>query len=363
MARAIFLFILFVHGLIHLMGFVKAFKLADIPQLTQPISKTNGLLWLLTTLLFVAAAALLFMKKDVWWMIALPAVVLSQILIALSWGDAKFGTIANLIALAGITLGWAAWDFNKMVAQELDVLLPKTQATPEMITEERIQSLPPIVQTWLRRSNALGKPRIQTVHLHQKGEMRTTPEGKWTPVEAEQYFTTDPPGFIWVADVEMMSFLHLAGRDKYKDGKGHMLIKALSLLPVADATGAETDQGTMLRYLAEIIWFPTAALSDYITWEQVDATSAKATMTYGDVTASGVFTFNQAGDMLYFEADRYYDRKEGATLERWHIENADYKEMNGIRIPVKSAVSWKLKEGDFTWYQLEITKIEYNFNR
>jgi hypothetical protein len=31
-------------------------------------------------------------------------------------------------------------------------------------------------------------------------------------------------------------------------------------------------------------------------------------------------------------------------------------------MPVKSEVTWKLKSGDYTWYKLEITEIEYNKN-
>ncbi len=32
----------------------------------------------------------------------------------------------------------------------------------------------------------------------------------------------------------------------------------------------EIHQGTLLRYLAETMWFPTAALNDYLTWEEMD---------------------------------------------------------------------------------------------
>ena len=39
--------LLTVHGLIHLMGFAKAFGYADLPQLSQPISREWGVLWLL----------------------------------------------------------------------------------------------------------------------------------------------------------------------------------------------------------------------------------------------------------------------------------------------------------------------------
>ena len=46
----------------------------------------------------------------------------------------------------------------------------------------------------------------------------------------------------------------------------------------------------MLRYLAETIWFPSVALSDYISWEKVDHYNAEATMSYGGVIASSILT-------------------------------------------------------------------------
>jgi hypothetical protein len=57
----VFAIVLVVHGLIHAIGFAKAFGLADLPELTQPISPLLGALWLLTALLFFVAAAALFL--------------------------------------------------------------------------------------------------------------------------------------------------------------------------------------------------------------------------------------------------------------------------------------------------------------
>ncbi len=362
MLRYLFAFILFAHGLIHLMGFVKAFKLADIQQLTQSISKPLGILWLVTAVLFIAAVALFLFQNNAWWMVAIPAVVLSQVLIFGAWQDAKFGTIANVIALLGIVVAIANWNFQTTAQQEKEALLSKAKSQTEIVTRDMLAGLPPIVQTWLERSNVIGKEKAQTVHLQQTGEMRTTPDGNWMSFSAEQYFTTNPPGFIWTVDMQMMPGVSFAGRDLYTEGKGHMLIKVLSLVPVANAKGAETDQGTLIRYLAEICWFPSAALSDYLTWEQLDSTSARATMRYGEVTASGVFYFAANGDMQSFEANRYYDRPEGATLERWHVETITTAELNGTRMPVQSEVTWKLADGDYTWLRLEITEISYNGN-
>lgn len=226
-----------------------------------------------------------------------------------------------------------------------------------------LTGLPRIVQNWIIHSNMVEKKMIGRLHLKQTGEMKTTSAGNWMPVEAEQYFSVENPGFLWIADIRVAPWIHLAGKDKYQDGKGHMFIQLFSLIPLADAKGKEIDQGNLLRYLAETVWFPSAALSGYIRWQGITATSARATMTYGGITASGVFEFNPAGDVRSFEAQRYYDRKEGATLETWLItvDPDSYREFEGIRIPRKSTVTWKLKTGDFTWLRLEITDVKYNF--
>ena len=359
--RILFALIVILHGLIHFLGFAKAFNYGRFKSLKEPISRPAGLIWLLATFLFLISGILCLFRGPAWWMWALPAMVLSQVVIFLAWKDARFGTIANVIVLAGVILGYASWDFRTMVKKELAAFLPVTSSSQNLLTEDALVSLPPVVQTWIRRAGAVGKPIPQTVHLKQTGQMRTTPGGNWMPVEAEQWFTPMRPGFFWAADVRAAPGFYLVGRDRYSEGKGHMLIKMLSLFPVADAKGPETDQGSMLRYLAETVWFPSGALHESIQWEQLDSSSAKATMNWGGITASGIFRFDAKGDPLSFEAKRYYDREEGATLEDWfiRIEPNGIREFGGIRIPSRSAVSWKLKEGDFNWFNLEITELEY----
>jgi prepilin signal peptidase PulO-like enzyme (type II secretory pathway) len=102
----VFAIVLVVHGLIHVLGFVKAFGLAELPQLTQPVSPSLGALWLLAALLFLAAAAALFVWPRGWWAIGACAIVVSMFLIVPSWTDAKFGALANLVALIGVVLGF-----------------------------------------------------------------------------------------------------------------------------------------------------------------------------------------------------------------------------------------------------------------
>jgi hypothetical protein len=47
----------------------------------------------------------------------------------------------------------------------------------------------------------------------------------------------------------MNSTLNVVGRDKFEDGKGEMIIKLISLIPVANAKNEEkVNQVTLQRY-------------------------------------------------------------------------------------------------------------------
>lgn len=356
MLRFVFVFLITIHGLIHLMGFAKAFEWAQLEQLSQDISRAKGLWWLAAALLIILGILSFLFRQAWWWIPGVLGAVVSQILIFSQWEDARIGTFPNLILLLIAILGFGAWQFKQAVRSDLkDFHLEQTHLK-EPIKMEALQGLPKPVQTWLQGAGIVGKESAQSIYLQQKGSMRTAPDGKWMQFEAEQWFRTENPGFLWYARVGMGSPVRLNGRDQLIEGQGKMQIKLFGLIPIVDATGPTIDQGTLVRYLAEMIWFPSAALEPYIHWEVMDENHARANLTVGEQKVSGVFTFNASGEVIDFEALRYYDRQGTASLETWHIDidPNSYQEFNGIRIPAKSEVSWQLKEGDFQWLKLEI---------
>jgi hypothetical protein len=359
--KTAFHIILLIHGLIHILGFVKSYHLADVPQLSLDIPKSLGNLWLICTILFLAVLILMIYNNPWWPFFAIAAVILSQILIVLSWQDAKFGTILNIIILLVSIPAMGKFQFEYMVQKEAKELLSNIpKKTDGKIDKDDLAHLPEIVQKWMENSGVVGKPKIVSVRLKQKGEMKTKPEGKWMPFTAEQYFDVENPAFVWVTDVTAFPGIHLSGRDKFNDGEGKMLIKLLSLIPVVDeGKNEKLNSGTMLRFLGEICWFPSAALNKYITWEEVGDNSATATFSLNHKKVSGLFTFSKNGELKSFEAERYYGAGEDAQKEIWLVEAMSYKEYEGVKIPNKSKVTWKLPDGDFNWLNLEITELEY----
>lgn len=139
-----------------------------------------------------------------------------------------------------------------------------------------------------------------------------------------------------------------------------MLIRLLPFITIADTTGDEMDQGTLVRYLNEIMWFPTAYLDDYIQWEPIDSSSAKTTITVEGLAASAILYFNEEGQMTDFVAKRYMSVEDDYSLETWSTPIEEYKEINGIMVPVKGEAVWKLSSGDFSYIRIEITNIEYD---
>jgi hypothetical protein len=176
------------------------------------------------------------------------------------------------------------------------------------------------------------------------------------PFVAQQFFNTTEHSFLWTSKLQMMPMLYLTGMDKLYQGQGQMKIKLLSLLEVVNEDpNHKINTATMIRYLAEMCWFPTAALSEEISWDEVDPHTARATFTLGSTSVSGLFKFNDDGDIASFEAMRYRDGGPNATQMLWVVTNTSYQHFDGMYLPNKSEVRWIDEDESFHWLTLEVT--------
>lgn len=353
-----------IHAIIHLFGFFKAFGISEFNAISQPISKTMGILWVFGFVFLVITIALLINQHEFWWVVAIIAVLMSQFLIINHWSDAKFGTITNVIMLFSILIGYSNFSFKTQLKTEQAALFDNSKLLhTQNVTMENLSDLPPIVQKWLTNSDIVNKPMTSNAYLVQELQLKMKPEqSEWTSGKAEQYVTVEPPAFHWSITTQMNSVLKITGRDKFEHGHGEMSIKMFSLIPVANAKDdKKVNQATLQRYLAEIVWFPSAALSSYITWEPLDDYSAKATMEYNGTVGSGEFHFDKDGNFIKFVTMRYQD-SDAIEPKEWTVIATKTEERHGVKIPVECEASWELDHGKWTWLTLQISDIQYNLN-
>ena len=230
-----------------------------------------------------------------------------------------------------------------------------------LITPDMLENLPEPVQRYMAYTGVVGKQSIDTARLKQVGRFRQGLERPWMPVTAEEFYTTNPPSLKWNARFKVAGLPLLRARDKYASGKVHMFGKLAGLITVFDVRGEKLDQATMIRYLNEIMWFPTAFLGDNITWEEVDAQSAQVTFSDGGKSVSGRMIIDDEGRLTNFTAMRYREIDGEFSLDPWSTPIIDYGERAGLNLPVRGQAVWNLPSGDLLYADLEITEVEYNY--
>jgi hypothetical protein len=265
-----------------------------------------------------------------------------------------------LIVLIVLIASYSVWSFNRQAGREIEALFMQPAAESSFIEPDMLNDLPAPVQRWLTYSGVVGREVIQTAYLKQTGEMKLNPDQeKWIKSEAEQSFNAIQPQFIWRVKTSMFG-LPVVGRDDYNDGQGKMLIKLVGLIPVVNLGGNQNlSESTMQRYLGEIIWFPTAALSPYITWEPIDDVSALAIMEYAGIKGTATFYFDQNGKPVRVLIPRYRDINDEEPTD-WEAEIIEVEQVNGLMIPVKVEASWLPEDEKFTWYRFSVHDVRYN---
>jgi hypothetical protein len=242
----------------------------------------------------------------------------------------------------------------------------KTSDTPKLgimssaITEADLAALPAPVRRYLVYTGVLGTPRIETVRLKYRGTFRLGVGKPWLSIEAAQVYTTNPPGFLWKARFKVAGLPFMIGTDTYKAGHSHMHGKLAGLFTVVDGRGDEVDQGTMVRYLQEMTWFPGAYLGTNITWTAVSDHAADVHFHDRGKHVTGRMYFDEVGRMLTFIARRYGEFDGKYSLNTWSTPTTEYGVFNGLRLPVTGQGVWQLPEGDLPYINVRVMEIEYN---
>jgi hypothetical protein len=274
--------------------------------------------------------------------------------------------LGGIVAACSMVLILSRDSFRRRIELQAFQLLTDASPAAAEITAASLQQLPGPVQRWLQAAGVVNRPAVTCVRLKQDGRLRLGAGKWWMPYTAQQYFSIDPPGFVWIVRASVLGIPLLSGFDELVKGRGRLQMRLAGGVKLVDATGSRIDQGELVRYLSEIIWFPAAALSSHIKWTAIDAVSASAAITVGDATASAVFHFNSEGLPCALSAQRFMGTQADARPEEWRTEasaHEEYQPWRGsspVRLPSRARAGWSLTAGEFFYAEVRISEVEYN---
>ncbi len=246
-----------------------------------------------------------------------------------------------------------------MLTKEPDTL--KTRSTTStVVTEADLAGLPAPVQRYMRYSGVVGQPWIETARVRYSGRFRMALDKPWLPIQVDQVYRTDPPAFLWKARFKFYGLPLMRATDTFRNGHGHMLGKLAGLFTVVDGQGDEVDQGTMIRYLQEMAWFPSAYLGQNITWGAVDDHAADVTLNDSGKSVTGRMYFDDTGRMLSFSAQRYGEFEGRFEIRTWTAPMTEYGEFNGLKLPVVGRGVWQLPAYDLAYVEVQVQDIVFN---
>jgi hypothetical protein len=185
---------------------------------------------------------------------------------------------------------------------------------------------------------------IHEVRLAQTGALRTDVRSdRWLPFEAEHIVVPPATGFLWNARVGIGPLLHVRVRDALieRRGSGHVSLLSAFTMATHGAT-PEVNSGSLHRYLAEAVWYPTALLpGPKLHWSGIDSTRALATLTDYDLSVALEFRFARTGEVsgIYTPA-RWGSFPEGYRQLPWEGHFREYREWDGVLVPSEGDVGW-----------------------
>jgi len=258
-----------------------------------------------------------------------------------------------LIILASVAIFFKL-PYSKTVSEFNDVINKHIINADEKLSvfkEADIEGLPLPVQMYFKYCGYIGTPKMSYMKATFEDVDFKMSKYKTIKIDYTQYnFVERPERFALInSSLYGISF---EGFDSYENGVGSMKGSIAKVITLFDQRGEDMDRACLVTILAECLIVPNVALQDYIKWESIDDTHAKATINYYGISASGIFTFNEEGAMVSFRTkDRVATNMDGSTTEaEWSAIICGYKEVNGLKYPDKLQSIWHYEEGDSTYF-------------
>lgn len=349
--------VLLAHALIHLLGFVAYWPLAEIAglpykttlfagrlQLAPTATRLYSLLWLASALGFLAGVIGVLLRSELWLPLLTGAAVLSLAAIIPDWQLAFRGAWVDLALIAVLAAAFGL----RVEPAPLPPLQGNTQPAASIPLP---QDLPAPVARYYLQTVGDPFPVIDSAVLSMRGSVRVM--GVTFPSRLR--FTHDAGrGYRHYIEATIFGAPIMKINEWYLDGHAR-----LELPFGVTENEPKVDSAANLGLWGESVWLPTVYLTDpRVRWEAVDESTATLVVPATDEEENFTVRFDpDTGLLQSMQALRF---KDANSTERvpWRFDVLDWNTFSGLRLPARGTVTW-LDEGS-PWLVVKLEQVDYN---
>jgi len=213
--------------------------------------------------------------------------------------------------------------------------------------------LPEPVRHYFRTVLPDGQVPISYLRLQHDGLFRTNLKQGWLKITGKQYFAVANPGFVWRGRTS-----NLVAIDSYVNRQGSLQVWLLGIARLLNARGPAYDQGEVLRWLGEAVWFPTALLpGGPAQWAPHGNLSAILRLQHGGQDVTYTVFFNKEHEIERLETDRFMGP---GRQEHWVGRLSHYELRQGVLVPTQIEGAWHIQGKDHPYARFRLTQFEYD---
>jgi hypothetical protein len=283
------------------------------------------------------------------------------------WSILIVATLAGLLLASPLlvrVLDMRASSFRSRFSRDRDALLARPMRATPSVTESDLAGLPVLMQAYLRRVGAVGRPRVRNLRLTFSAQMRNDAASAWMRSTATQYESFDPPARLFYMNASRTGIpfdvLH-----RYVDGAATFQVRIASLISMVDKSGPVLAKAETVTLMNDIVVFAPAAVLDLpFSWRASSAHTVDATFTNASYTVTATLMFDDNGDLVGFLSnDRTQESASGSRSFPWSTPISDYRVVDGIRVGAHGDANWIEPSGEWTYGQFDVQSIAYNVTR
>lgn len=280
--------------------------------------------------------------------------------------------VLALLVVGGLVLWWRVRlraEYARDVSARLEAqsragaIAPSAGSEASLLTERDLSHLPAVLQRYIQRSGAVGRPLVRNVRAELRGRIRGGPDEPWMPFEAEQHNFFDHPARFFYLHARK-SGVPVQVYHRYVDASATMRVRAAWLVPLVNAAGPEMDESETVTMLNDMCWLvPGTLISDRIQWDVLDSRRVVATFTNAGHTVRATLVFNAEDELVDFVSD---DRSAASadgrsfTRMRWSTPMHHYRAFGVHRASARGEGLWHATTGEYSYIEVELVALDVN---